>query len=108
MPETEAEITHVLSQYDEKGFPGCVGSVDCVHLVWDKCPAACLSNCKGKGSFPTLAFEVVCSNRRKIMSVSQYFFGAVNDKTIAMSDPVCLKNFFAFNFAIFFNFSLIF
>ena len=88
MPATEEDIAHVLRPYEERGFPGCVGSIDCVHLVWDKCPASAFSACKGKGSFPTLAFEVVCSNTRKIMSVSQFFFGTVNDKTIAMSDEV--------------------
>ena len=90
MPESEEEIKHVVKQYEERGFPGCVGSVDCVHLVWDKCPAELASACNGKGSFPTLAFQVVCSNRRKIMSCSNYFYGATNDKTIAMADEVSL------------------
>ena len=86
MPATEEEIAHILRHYEERGFPSCFGSIDYVHLVcWDKCPTAgAFSACKGKGSFPTLAFEVVCcSNTRKIMSI---FFGTVNDKTIAMSD----------------------
>ena len=85
---TEEEIAHVLRWYEQRGFPGWVGSVDCVHLIWDRCPASAFSACKGKGSFPTLAFEVLCSNTKKILSVSQFFFGAVNDKTIAMSDEV--------------------
>ena len=89
MPVTEEEIAHVLRRYEERGFPGCVGSIDCaVHLVWDKCPAGAFSACKGKGSFPTLAFEVVCSNTQNFLSVSQFFFGTVNDKTFAMSDEV--------------------
>jgi hypothetical protein len=88
MPESKEDLLHVLRQYEEKGFPGCVGSIDCVHLIWDKCPAGALSSCKGKGSFPTLAFEVVCSNTRKILSVSQFFYGTTNDKTIAMADEV--------------------
>ena len=75
MPETPEEIAHVMRVYEERGFPGCVGSIDCVHLVWDKCPAGALSACKGKGSFPTLVFQVVCSNTRKILSVSKYHWG---------------------------------
>ena len=88
MPATEEEIAHVMRPYEERGFPGCVGSIDCVHLIWDKCPAGAYSACKGKGSFPTLAFQAVCSNTKKTLSVSQFFFGSVNDKTIAMSDQV--------------------
>ena len=99
MPRTEEEIAHVLRWYEQRGFPGCVGSVDCVHLIWDRCPASAFSACKGKGSFPTLAFEVVCSNTKKILSVSQFFFGAVNDKTIAMSDEVrCAFLIYMFSF----------
>ena len=88
MPETEDELRHVMRTYESRGFPGCVGSVDCVHLVWDKCPAGALSSCKGKGSFPSLAFQVVCDHDRRIQSVSHFFWGAVNDKTIAMCDEV--------------------
>ena len=32
MPKTDEEIAHVLRWYEQRGFPGCVGSVDCVHL----------------------------------------------------------------------------
>jgi Plant transposon protein. len=35
-----------------------------------------------------LAFQVVCSHTKKILHVSQYFWGTYNDKTIARIDPV--------------------
>ena len=31
-PLTQAEIQRTLSVYDRLGFPGCIGSTDCVHL----------------------------------------------------------------------------
>ena len=79
----EAEITHVEGLYGCLGLPGCVGSVDCVHIPWEKCPAGLLSSCKGKEGYPTLVFEVVVSHTCKILSVSSVFFSADNDKTIA-------------------------
>ena len=87
LPLTEAEITHVEGLYGHLGLPGCIGSADCVHIPWEKCPAGLLSSCKGKEGYPTLVFEVVVSHTRKILSVSSVFFGADNDKTIAQFDP---------------------
>jgi len=39
MPNCPVTARHVLGLYKRRGFPGYVGSVDCVHVVWDKCPA---------------------------------------------------------------------
>lgn len=86
MPHDEVSLRHVSGPYEIVGLPGCIGSVDCVHLVWDKCPASIRSLCKGKNDVPTLAFEVVASHTRRILSVSQYFWGTVNDKTISRMD----------------------
>ena len=82
----EEELRKVMYVYEKKGIPGCGGSIDCVHLIWDKCPASMHSTCKGKGKSPTLAFQCIASHTRKILSVSQFFWGTINDKTIAMSD----------------------
>lgn len=86
MPFDEDTLRHVAGPYNMLGLPGCVGSIDCVHLIWDKCPASIRSLCKGKNDVPTLAFEVVASHTRRILSVSQYFWGTVNDKTISRMD----------------------
>ena len=86
LPETEAEMRHVVGLYERIGLPGCVGSVDCVHLVWDKCPAGYLSQCKGKEKQTTLAFQAVVSHTKRILALSQFFARATNDKTIARYD----------------------
>ena len=48
MPHDEDSLHHVTSLYEQKGLPGCVGSIDCVHVYWDQCPASLHSTCKGK------------------------------------------------------------
>ena len=73
------------------GLPGCLGSIDCVHLVWNNCPVGITSQCKGKEKCPTVAFQVVVTHTRKIISKSQAFYGTVNDKTICHYDPVVKK-----------------
>ena len=81
LPNTPVAAGHVLGLYEWLGLLRCIGSVECDHMtVWDKCPAGILSACKGKGNIPTLVFEVVCSHTRKIMSVSQLFWGTINQR----------------------------
>ena len=69
LPKTHHEFRHVLGQYEIVGLPGCLGSIDCVHLIWNNCPAGIVSQCKGKEKVPTLAFQVVVSHSRNFHKV---------------------------------------
>lgn len=86
LPQTEAEIEHVEGLYRRLGLVGCIGSTDCVHIGWDMCPASHRSDCCGKEGFPTVVFSVLVSHTRRILGVSQEFFGTWNDKTISKFD----------------------
>ena len=57
-PTTEADLERVTEQYRLLGFPGCVGSVDCVHLHWERCPATVANEHTGKEGYPTVVYEV--------------------------------------------------
>ena len=92
LPHNEAELRHFTVLYKRVGLPGCVWSIDCVHLVWDKCPAGFLSACKGKENIPTLEFQCVTSFTKTVLSMYSFFAGTTNDKTISRFDPV-IKNF---------------
>ena len=91
LPDDAASLEHVMGLYDLLGLPGCVGSIDCVHVVWDRCRAGLHNVCRGKEDYPSLAFEAVASHTRRILSVSQFFWGAVNDKSIAREDDAVRK-----------------
>ena len=88
MPNTEDEIRLVMGLYERNDHPGCIGSVDCVHVIWDKYRSGMQALCTGKEKVPTLVFEAACSHTRRILSVSSWFFGTYNDKTISKYDPV--------------------
>lgn len=85
-PETAEEINHVLCQYEKVGFPGCLGSIDCVHVPWDCCPAGHRTDCTGKEGYPTLAFQVVSTPTRRILASTREFYGTWNDKLISRHD----------------------
>jgi hypothetical protein len=88
-PSTVSEIRECVATYAEENInlPGCMGSVDCVHVPWPKALASQRSWYVGKEGFPTVAFQVVVNHKRKILSVSQPHPGSHNDKTIASMDP---------------------
>ena len=86
-PSDDESLKFVCDEYAQLGLPGCVGSVDCVHIGWSKCPTQHLHLYKGKEGYPSVAYEVVCTARKFIQSVSQGHPGARNDKHIARTDP---------------------
>ena len=88
MPCTEEDFRSVIGLYERIGYPGCAGSIDCVHVVWDRCPADMFHSCTGKDGNTTLAFECVCDHQKRILHVSQAFWGCTNDKNIARVDEV--------------------
>ena len=59
MPETPTELQWVLSQYERLGYPGGIGSIDCVHVHWGRCPAKDANYHAGKSGFPTRVFQVI-------------------------------------------------
>lgn len=48
-PTTLDDITKVAKIYDKLGLPGCVGSIDCVHIAWERCPQIHKNWYTGKG-----------------------------------------------------------
>ena len=40
------ELTLIMEENKDRGFPGCIGSIDCQHWYWKNCPMALQSNFK--------------------------------------------------------------
>ena len=86
MPRNDDDYRHVVGEYTARGLPGCIGSVDYVHIAWDRCPAMYKNMFKGKEGFCSIAYEVVCNCRKFIQSVSVGHPGTRNDKHIVRTD----------------------
>ena len=80
------DLDDVSNLYSKIGLPGSVGSMDCTHLEWINCPSNLMHSCKGKEPFASRAFQVVCTHTRLITHCSNYFYGAMNDKSISRHD----------------------
>jgi hypothetical protein len=81
MPRNDDELLTVHRAYSALGFPGCGGSLDVVHIGWDRCPAEYFTEYKGKEKYPSIGYQVVCDSKLFIAYVSDGFPGARNDMT---------------------------
>ena len=90
-PRDDVGHKFIVDEYGSIGFPGCIGSVDCVHVGWDKCPHQWKNLFKGKEQHPSVSYEVVCTARKFIQSVSPGHPGSRNDKHIARTDPAIMN-----------------
>lgn len=77
-----------MNVYAMLGLPGAVGSMDCTHIKWNKCPFDLQKLCKGAKGYPTIAFQCVCDHAGRIMHVSSGFYGSNNDKFIERLDTL--------------------
>jgi hypothetical protein len=91
IPTSREDIDRIKRTYEKLGFPGAVGSIDAVHVRWDKCPASYRSACKGKEPYPTLAYECIVDHTKRILSATRSHPGARNDKTIIRYDSFMME-----------------
>lgn len=74
------------SCYARGGFPGCVGSIESVHVASDRCPFGQVQSLKGKEGYPTVAFDVIVDSNARCQSISSALPGCKNEKTLVRYD----------------------
>ena len=57
------DLTRILDENNRCGFPGCIGSLGCMHWQWKNCPSALAGQYKGKEKNPTVVLEAVANQR---------------------------------------------
>ena len=55
------DIARLLTHGEHRGFPGMLGSIDCMHWKWKNCPSAWKDQYCGHIREPTIILEVVVS-----------------------------------------------
>ena len=89
-PTTAAEAADNLAVYGRLGFPGAIGSVDCTHVYWGRCPALFSNTYSGKEKKPTVAYEVTVNHSGRVLYISTGHPGSRNDKTIVKTDKLVM------------------
>ncbi|GKD72231.1 ALP1-like protein [Tanacetum coccineum] len=71
------------------GFPGMLGSIDCMHWEWRNCPKAWHGQfARGDKKYPTIMLEVVASYDLWIWHAFFEVSGANNDLTVLNNSPL--------------------
>lgn len=58
----EQDLTRLLHVGEQRGFPGMIGSIDCMHWKWKNCPSQWAGQYGAKSGKPTIILEAVASN----------------------------------------------
>ncbi|KAI7953894.1 hypothetical protein MJO28_006441 [Puccinia striiformis f. sp. tritici] len=78
----QEELKVILHENEERGFPGCIGSIDGMHWGWKNCPSAWAGQYQGKEKSPTIVLEAVASQNLRIWHSFFGSPGALNDINI--------------------------
>ncbi|XP_022040837.1 uncharacterized protein LOC110943395 [Helianthus annuus] len=80
-----ARLLHVGAY---RGFPGMVGSIDCMHWEWKNCPTAWAKQYAGRSGKRTIILEVVASYDLWIWHAFFGTLGTCNDINVLQRSPV--------------------
>jgi hypothetical protein len=59
---TRDDIGRILAFNEQRGWPGMLGSIDCMHWTWPNCPAAWKGQFTGRGKYPTMILEALVTH----------------------------------------------
>ena len=82
LPWNLTKLKCVNKDYNAAGLPGCIGSMDVVHVKWSNCPTGDHNHAKGNEGYPTLGFQCITDFNRRVMVIYGPQFGSQNDKDI--------------------------
>ncbi|XP_066385521.1 uncharacterized protein [Miscanthus floridulus] len=91
-PPTSDELEKILQENETRGFPGMLGSIDCMHWAWKNCPkgwAGMFTN--GDKGVPTMILEAVASHN---LCIWHAFFGTAessNDIDVLNKSPLFIN-----------------
>jgi len=73
------DVAKLLAKAEERGFPGMLGSIDCMHWEWEKCPTRLHGQYRGHHKKPTIILEAVASHNLHIWHAFFGMPGSLND-----------------------------
>jgi hypothetical protein len=85
---TEEDVVRIEALNAERGFPGMLGSVDCMHWAWKNCPKAWAGQFTGKEGRSTVVLEAVATRDLWIWHAFFGLPGSLNDLNILDRSPL--------------------
>jgi Plant transposon protein len=79
---TEDDLRRILKINADRGFPGCVDSIDCQHWSWEACPIQFAGHVKGTEEKWTIVLEAVADGECFVWQAAFGYPGSLNDLSI--------------------------
>lgn len=84
----EEDTDRLLAENEERGWPGMIGSIDCMHWTWKNCPAGWKGQYKGHCKDATIILEAVASHHLWIWHSFFGLPGSLNDLNVLSRSPL--------------------
>ncbi|XP_033145377.1 putative nuclease HARBI1 [Brassica rapa] len=85
---TAEDLQRLLDVGEVRGFPGMIGSIDCMHWEWKNCPTAWKGQFTRGSGKPTIVLEAVASQDLWIWHAFFGLSGTLNDINVLDRSPV--------------------
>ncbi|XP_056695806.1 uncharacterized protein [Spinacia oleracea] len=85
---TPEDVQRLLREGEERGFPGMLGSMDCMRWVWKNCPAGWKGMYQGRSKTATVILEAIASRDLWIWHAFFGTPGSCNDINVLQRSPV--------------------
>jgi len=82
------DVARLLQEGESRGFPGMLGSIDCMHWEWKNCPTSWKGQFTGRGKHPTMILEAVALHDLWIWHAYFGMPGSNNDINVLHRSPV--------------------
>ena len=83
-----ADVARLFQEGENRGFPGMLGSIDCMHWEWRNCPTAWKGQFTGRGKHPSMILEAVASHDLWIWHAYFGMPGSNNDINVLHRSPI--------------------
>jgi len=84
----EQDTARLLAIGASRGFPGMLGSIDCMHWSWKNCPTAWHGMSRGHKKEPTIILEAIASTDLWIWHAFFGMPGSHNDINVLQRSPI--------------------
>ncbi|ETV69632.1 hypothetical protein H257_14654 [Aphanomyces astaci] len=84
----DEDLNRLLDEGVQAGFPGCIGSIDCMHWQWKNCPSSWKGMFQGKEGVATVVLEAIADHRGRFWHFNFGTPGALNDIKVLDRSPL--------------------